>query len=258
MKTFQGADFKKSIWIAIWTILALSAIVYGILVRLIGSGTQFYLVWLGMGLAFFLLAFAAKKEVWSKMNLASRKVILGILAVGILSFVITDGFIASAFHNCGSANLDYIIVLGAQVKTSGPSAALQYRLDKAIEYLNQNPNTMCIVTGGQGYNEPYAEAVGMSEYLKKHGITDERILVEEESRTTEENFSNSKMMLSKDAKVGVVTNDFHMFRALQIARQQGFEQIQGISAGSSRFFLANNMLREFLAEMKYLVKTIVT
>lgn len=54
--------------------------------------------------------------------------------------------------------LDYIIVLGAQVRKDGPSPVLKYRLDKAVEYLNENPDTVCIVSGGQGSNEPWSEA----------------------------------------------------------------------------------------------------
>ena len=60
----------------------------------------------------------------------------------------------SQMHADGREGLDYIIVLGAQVRKDGPSPVLKYRLDKAVEYLNENPDTVCIVSGGQGSNEP--------------------------------------------------------------------------------------------------------
>jgi len=115
-----------------------------------------------------------------------------------------------------------VVVLGAQVRKSGPSLVLRYRLDKAIEYLDENPNTICIVSGGKGPNEPFPEAQGMADYLKEHGIDEQRILEEPDSKTTEENIVNSKKLISDDnASVGVITNNFHMFRALQIAHKYG-------------------------------------
>lgn len=118
--------------------------------------------------------------------------------------------------------LDYIIVLGAQVRKDGPSPVLKYRLDKAVEYLNENPDTVCIVSGGQGSNEPWTEAEGMAQYLQEKGIDTARILTEDQSQTTEQNITNSKMLMKEGASVGIVTNNFHVFRALQIAKSTDF------------------------------------
>lgn len=101
--------------------------------------------------------------------------------------------------------------------------------------MDENPNTICIVSGGKGPNEPFPEAQGMADYLKEHGIAEQRILEEPESKTTEENIVNSKKLISDDnASVGVITNNFHMFRALQIADKYGLDNAQGIAAGSPR------------------------
>ena len=86
---------------------------------------------------------------------------------GIASII--EGMIVSQFHATAQEGADYVIILGAQWKTSGPSYVLQKRLDKAIEYLNANPETKVIVSGGQGYNEPISEAEGMQGYLKPPG-----------------------------------------------------------------------------------------
>ena len=59
-------------------------------------------------------------------------------------------------------------------------------------------------------------------------------------------------MMEAGASAGLVTNDFHMFRALQIAEKQGLTDACGIAAGSTPLYLPNNMLREFFAEMKFL------
>lgn len=112
----------------------------------------------------------------------------------------------------------------------------------------------CIVSGGKGPNEPFPEAQGMADYLKEHGIDEQRILEEPDSKTTEENIVNSKKLISDDdASVGVITNNFHMFRALQIADKYGLDNAQGIAAGSPPNMLVNNMVREFFAEIKFLL-----
>ncbi len=164
-----------------------------------------------------------------------------------------EGFVLSGFAEHGEPNLDYIIVLGAQVYENGPSVVLKFRLEEAIAYLEENPDTKCILSGGQGHNEPFVEAVGMADYLMKHGISEERLLLETESATTAQNISNSRKMIEQNASVGIVTNNFHVFRAVRIAEKQGMEKVCGIAADTTKLYLPNNMLREFFAVMKFLL-----
>ena len=94
----------------------------------------------------------------------------------------------------------------------------------------------------------------MADYLKAHGSEEGRILQESKSKTTQENIVNSKKLIAGDnASVGIITNDFHMFRALQIAHDNGLDEAQGIAAGSPPDMLVNNMVREFFAEIKFLL-----
>lgn len=147
--------------------------------------------------------------------------------------------------------MDYLIVLGAQVRENGPSAVLQYRLDAALSYMQENPETICIVSGGQGVNEPFSEAKGMSDYLISHGILSERIILEDTSRNTVENIRNSKALIRNfDGSVGIVTNNFHVFRAVGIAKAQGLGDVYGISAYSHPLYLPNNVLRECCGILK--------
>lgn len=104
----------------------------------------------------------------------------------------TEGCIISGFSKNTDKELDYIVVLGAQLKTTGPSRVLQYRLDTAYEYLTAHPDTKVIVSGGQGSNEPASEAQGMCDYLVKRGIEPDRIILEDKSVNTEQNIRFSK------------------------------------------------------------------
>lgn len=244
---------KKKITFLIFTVLAVLCVVYSGMVLATGSGTSFFLVWIGLAVLFFLFGYSIWKSFWKKVPRLVKGICIAVVAVGFTAFFIVEGCIISQMHEKGKAGLDYIIVLGAQVRESGPSAALKYRLDEAVEYLEDNPKTICIVSGGQGANEPYSEAEGMEQYLKKQGIDASRILLEDKSLNTEQNMEYSKALIKDGASVGIITNDFHLFRAKQIARKYGLDNVCGIAAKSTPVYLPNNMLREFLAEIKFLL-----
>lgn len=244
---------KKKITFLIFTVLAVLCVVYSGMVLATGSGTSFFLVWIGLAVLFFLFGYSIWKSFWKKVPRLVKGICIAVVAAGFTAFFIVEGCIISQMHEKGEAELDYIIVLGAQVRESGPSAALKYRLDEAVEYLEDNPKTICIVSGGQGANEPYSEAEGMAQYLKEQGIDASRILLEDKSLNTEQNMEYSKALIKDGASVGIITNDFHLFRAKQIARKYGLDNICGIAAKSTPVYLPNNMLREFLAEIKFLL-----
>ena len=244
---------KKGILFGLCLIIAVLCIAYGIIVKAAGSGTDFYIIWFAIAVVFAGFGIAARFNLWSRMPFGVRIAVAVLCGIFLLSFVIIEGCVVSHMHDKDKDGLDYIIVLGAQVRQNGPSVVLQYRLDEAIKYLNDNPDTMCIVSGGQGYNEPCTEAQGMAEYLEKKGVSKTRILMETESTTTAQNISNSMQYTKEGATVGIVTNNFHMFRALQIAKKQGLTQVCGIAAKSKALYLPNNMLREYVAEIKYLI-----
>lgn len=245
---------KKNIILAsVWMILAVISAFYGIIVAQAGSGTLFFLIWIILGIFFIFCAFFCYRGLWKKLNKKIKIIFYVAVAAGMTVFMIIEVMIARGFACHGEPNLDYIIVLGAQVLEDGPSAVLRYRLDEAVRYMNENEHTICIVSGGQGYNEPFSEAEGMFRYMKEKGIAEERILLESESSTTEENIRNSSRMIKDGASVGIITNDFHVFRAIQTAEAQGLKNVCGIAAGSNRLFLPNNMLREFFGEIKFLL-----
>ena len=231
--------------------MAILCVLYGLMVLGTGSGTGFFLVWFAMGAAFFLFAFAAKYHLWKRLPGPLKGVLILLLVAGLALFAFVEANILSKFHKAPEADLDYLIVPGAQVYETGPSVVLQYRLDAAAAYLEDNPDTLCIVTGGQGYNEPFSEAEGMRDYLIARGIGAERILLETKAENTKENMIYSREMLDPAGdRVGIVTNNFHMYRSLTLAKKAGIANVSAIPAGSTALYLPNNMLREFLGVMK--------
>ncbi len=235
----------------IWMIIGILCVLYCLALAITGgTGTWFFLIWGIMGIAFTLWGIF-RGRIWHVMphwlNITAGTLFLLMLAV----FLFTEGCIISGFSKNTDKELDYIVVLGAQLKTTGPSRVLQYRLDTAYEYLTAHPDTKAIVSGGQGSNEPASEAQGMYDYLVKRGIEPGRIVLEDKSVNTEQNIRFSKEFLQADAdKVGIVSNNFHVFRAVKLAKAAGYRNVVGIAAPATAFYLPNNMLREFFGVVK--------
>lgn len=149
---------------------------------------------------------------------------------------------------------DYMIVLGAQVRGKTPSYNLARRLDAANEYLLESENTVAILSGGKGPGEELPEAQAMAEYLVEKGVPMERMILEEQSRNTDENirFSKKKADL-ENASVVIVTSNFHVFRGVSIAKKQGLTRVEGLGAKIMWFTIPNLYLREAAAILKYAV-----
>lgn len=235
----------------IWMIVGILCVLYCLALAITGgTGTWFFLIWGIMGIAFTLWGIF-RGRIWHAMphwlHITAGTLFLLMLAV----FLFTEGCIISGFSKNTDKELDYIVVLGAQLKTTGPSRVLQYRLDTAYEYLTAHPDTKVIVSGGQGSNEPASEAQGIYDYLVKRGIEPDRIVLEDKSVNTEQNIRFSKEFLQADAdKVGIVSNNFHVFRAVKLAKAAGYRNVVGIAAPATAFYLPNNMLREFFGVVK--------
>lgn len=238
----------------LWIVLAIINILYGIMIRMIGSGTGFFLVWIALGIGCLLLAGAAQLHLWNLLPKALKIPAVSICCIGLAVVIFLTGCIRTSFKEQGEPGLDVIVVLGAQLHSYGPSAVLEYRLEAAEKYLKENSETRCIVTGGQGYNEPTTEAEGMKTWLLEHGIEEDRIIMEDRSVNTLTNITNSMAIMetweNHSLRIGIVTNNFHLYRAMHIAQKQGMQDVCGIAAYSTPRYLPNNMLREILGIIK--------
>ncbi len=232
---------------------AISLIYYGIIVSYAGIGASFSWVWFMVGIGCILLCFTIwymmKHEIILARMLRISLLVIVIMAFGV--FALLEGMIIYHGNQKADPGMDYIIVLGAQVRGTRITKSLQKRLDTAITYLSENQNTKVIVSGGQGQGEDISEAQAMEMYLAENGIDEKRIIKEDKSTNTNENIRYSKMIMPEEAgKVAIVTNSFHVFRAIKIARKQGLPHVQGISAPSDPILLVNYYVREVLGVIK--------
>ena len=131
---------------------------------------------------------------------------------------------------------DCIIVLGAHVWEDGRlSNALTYRCEAALEAWKQGIAPAIIVCGAQGRGEPSTEAEAMRGWMLERGVPEDQVILEPESVNTLQNLSNARdIMASRGYRTAAVcTNNYHLRRALWLARDVGIEAT-GIAAPSTK------------------------
>lgn len=177
--------------------------------------------------------------------------ILFFLIVGVCS-----GIMIHAAQNQPAKGADAVIVLGGGVSQGHISQSLKGRLDTALEYWEENPETLVVVSGGQGADEPTTEAQAMAEYLTSEGMDSSKIIEEDQATSTYENFLYSKALLEpvfgEDGQYVYITSDFHVYRA-GLAAQEAGVAADGLAAPSPLWLAPNSYMRETLALMRYWV-----
>ncbi len=152
---------------------------------------------------------------------------------------------------------DVYIVFGARVKEDGPTKTLRERLNTAAKMLEENENAVCIVTGGQGENEPETEAACMKRYLVERGIDGERIILEERASNTRENIKYSMEIIEKEGlaerRVICISSDTHIPRIRIMCAEAGLEAEYVKSPTPNPIFLITVWVREYLSFVKMFV-----
>lgn len=195
-------------------------------------------------------------ELWaerSKNGRLFRGFVWAGLAVCLAIFLAVEGILLTTGEQMPPEEpAAVVIVLGAGVNGRTPSLTLRTRIEAAAAYLEKHPDTVAVLSGGQGPGEDITEAQAMRTALVGLGIPEERLLLEEKSTSTAENIAFSLGILAENGLepaggVGIVTNDFHLFRALRIAGENGVNAV-GIPAELPWWWLsANYYVREFFA-----------
>ncbi|MDE6852569.1 MAG: YdcF family protein [Lachnospiraceae bacterium] len=258
-------------------------ILYAVMVDLNNVFTFFWLLLGAVLLAAGFLVFRLyqKGQVLPKWFLATAGSVCGI---GILLFAFVLGCIIYEAQAQPKPGADYLIILGARVKGDRISPLLRYRLDKALDYLSENEDTMVVVSGGKGPGENLSEAEAMQDYLIDHGIASYRILQEDASVNTDQNIRNSIQIIQENETMAqsfgsgkqkhlvLISNGFHLFRATRILQKQlrelpdssagdtaaqekrsGLKDavVEGMGARTKWYVVPNSYVREVFAVVKY-------
>ncbi|MGL4998811.1 MAG: YdcF family protein [Cetobacterium sp.] len=144
--------------------------------------------------------------------------------------------------------------MGAGLRRDQPKKVLKYRLDKAVEYYKKYPDTIFIVSGGQGKDEIVSESKAMKKYLIKNSVLSKNIIEENKSKTTLENLTFSKKLIPKNIKsIGVISNDFHIYRVKFLAKNLDLK-LNPIYANTPLKSKISLFTREALAVIYYKLK----
>lgn len=181
-----------------------------------------------------------------------------VLVLGLLVCGVTEALVIHASFGSPETPVEYVVVLGAKVRSWGPSVSLWDRINAAAEYLQAHPETVAVVSGGQGPDEPVTEASCMYEELVNLGIDPSRILVEDRAESTWENIRYSLDLIedttgSRPETLGVLSSEYHLFRASLFTRRAGVEFV-GVPASTSRIGQKiNHFMREVAGVWHYIL-----
>lgn len=189
------------------------------------------------------------------------KVCKTLIIIGLIFFISIE-MVIIVYPKKSHNNSDYLLVLGAGlIKGDKVSLTLKGRLDAAIECINEDGNeSIIVVSGGKGNDEKISEAEAMKRYLIKNGVSSNKILMEDKSVNTSENFKFSKDIIERysgksieEVSVKVVTTDFHSFRSSIIAKRNGYKEIEFYSSRSVMYLIPIFYVREAVAVVKTVI-----
>ena len=181
-----------------------------------------------------------------------------VLVLGLLVVGTTEAIIIQKSFGDPRESVDYVVVLGAKVNKHGPSVSLWDRICGAYEYAVDHPDTILILSGGQGTDEPITEAECMYRELVELGVDPKRLRMEDEATSTWENLKFSLDLIEEEtgtrpAKIGVLSSEYHLFRASLFATACDVEFV-GIPARTSRWGQRiNHFMREVAGVWHYLL-----
>lgn len=226
-------------------LLSFRKIAFSGIIGLIGAGLIIY---------HFAKSYIEKNSTMKKVMKISKIFI----CIGMVFFIILEAMII-AYPKKSKENTDYILVLGAGLNNGHElSQTLRDRLDTALKCINEyNNESYVVVSGGQGEDEDISEAEAMKRYLIENGINNERIIMENESRNTSQNFKFSRSKIEEhsgkdieDVSVKIITTDFHGLRSSMLAKRNGYEEIEVNSSDTVGYLIPVFYTREAVAIVK--------
>lgn len=180
------------------------------------------------------------------------------MVIAIVVLGATEALIIKASFGNPKENVEYLVVLGAKVNADGPSVSLMDRIEAAYDYLTEHPDTIAIVSGGKGGDEPITEAQCMRDHLVAMGIEEGRIWMEDKATSTWENLHFSLDLIEektgvRPTKLGVLSSEYHLFRASLFAKRCGVEFVGVPAATSLPTVKLNHFLREIAGVWHYII-----
>jgi vancomycin permeability regulator SanA len=191
-----------------------------------------------------------------KKELKRKIIIIGLVIIGIIFVIFSNIFVISASKEYINApinqNMDAILVLGCAVWEDKPSPMLKDRLDRAIELYNDGYAGKIIMSGDKT-GADHSEVNTMKKYAIEHGVNSKDIFPDYYGLSTYDSIYRAANIY-KVRNLIVVSQKYHLYRAVTIGRFQEMN-IYGISSeGNNYIGQFSRELREILARTKDLIK----
>jgi uncharacterized SAM-binding protein YcdF (DUF218 family) len=160
-------------------------------------------------------------------------------------------------HAQANGTENVYIVFGAKVKKDGPAKTLASRLDAAVDAMIKDSGAVCIVSGGQGPDEPCTEASAMRDYMVERGISSDRIFLEEKASNTRENIMYSTELIGRlgfgERQIICISSDTHIPRIRLMCARTGVDALYIKAETPMKVFLFTAWVREYLSYVKMLL-----
>ena len=192
-----------------------------------------------------------------------RRVLVGLLVLVLAYFAVTTTLVARWMGKDERPRVDAIVVLGAAQYDGRPSAIYEARLEHALDLWSDKVAPVLVFTGGKEEGDRFTEGGSGARWAQARGVPEQAILTEQQSRTTYQNLAGAKRLLERRHPGGgrhrivVVSDPFHMFRAVRQAADLGMDAYPSPTRTSplsaSRLKLTELVLREDLAIAGYLL-----
>lgn len=210
-----------------------------------------------LGIILIIYHFVKNKIRENEVLYKGFKVIKVLLYILFICFLGIQVLIVS-YPKYSEKKVDYFLVLGAGLTDrETPNLILQGRLNAAIKCIKENNEAYIVLSGGQGVDENLPESHAMSKYLQERGIDKKKIIIEDESRNTNQNFKYSKKKIEGHSKesldkvsVKIITTDFHAFRSSILAKKNGYVNFDNYSSPTVWYLIPITYTREAFAIVK--------
>ena len=227
---------------AIFLFFSFACLIYFVIIVIYsGIGTSFCGIWLFFAAASGLMAYFCARTPMNRERLPRRLpvAVFTTFFAGVAAFLCLMIPVMRAAKVPAEQGLPYVVVLGAKVEQDGLSTSLLKRLETACAYHRENPETIFILSGGKGKDEPVPEALAMYNYLYEQGVPARNMRIEMVAASTVANI-----------RIGILSSDFHIFRAMKIAETEGCSEPRPIAAPSDSILFLHLCVRECAAILK--------
>lgn len=233
-----------------WILSGALCLAYYVLLEMLAPGQEMTVVWLLVALVFLCIYLykgyrrvhpGKKPPLWQRTFYLTTLILLAILAG------VVESRIAGEMFTTAPEDLGYIVILSEDELPGGTEQELVGRLDQAVAYLQANPQTRVIVSGGWDSEKGSSRAHVMYSYLLRQGIETERIFWETYSRSTMDNLLNSAAIAGgRQSRLGIVVSDYFAYRAGRMARNARLYSVYSIPSATPPWLLPHRLVQELL------------